>query len=353
MDLGLFLPSANNGWIISRNAPQYVPTFALNRDVACQAERLGFDFVLSMVKHRGYGGATHHWDYSLDSLTLMAGLAPLTSRIKLIGSVHPLTLHPAMAARMAMTIDQISQGRFGLNVVAGWNKYEFSQMGLWPGDQFYRDRYDYAGEWTHALKALWQSGRASFHGEYFHLDDCYCKTGPVQPNLPPIVCAGTSDRGLRFTVEEGDISFVGGSLDQIRTLAHKGKALAAALGKQIKTYTEFTLIMAETDEKAQALWQFYVDGADADALTQFLGAAGNDAHGTTAQNLLKDLFIVPPLVGSPETIARQLAVAAESVDGVLLTFPDFHQGLDLFGREVLPRLIDYGVRLPFEHIAAS
>jgi len=45
-----------------------------------------------------------------------------------------------MAARMAATIDDISNGRFGMNVVAGWNKYEYSQMGLWPGDEFYDER---------------------------------------------------------------------------------------------------------------------------------------------------------------------------------------------------------------------
>lgn len=56
MEFGVFLPIANNGWIISKASPQYMPTFELNRHVTMKAEEVGFDFALSMVKYRGYGG---------------------------------------------------------------------------------------------------------------------------------------------------------------------------------------------------------------------------------------------------------------------------------------------------------
>ena len=79
----------------------------------------------------------------MESLTLMAGLASVTERIDLYATVHPLLVHPAVAAKMLQTIDNISGGRAGVNIVTGWNKYEFSQMGMWPGDDYYAMRYDW------------------------------------------------------------------------------------------------------------------------------------------------------------------------------------------------------------------
>ena len=58
IDIGVFIPIGNNGWLISANAPQYKPSFALNKSVVQQAEHYGFDFALSMIKLRGFGVRT-------------------------------------------------------------------------------------------------------------------------------------------------------------------------------------------------------------------------------------------------------------------------------------------------------
>ena len=83
MEIGIFLPIAKGGFIISRNVPETWPTWELNRDVTLKCESLGFDFALSMVKFRGFGGELEYWDHALDSFTLTASLAPITSTIKL------------------------------------------------------------------------------------------------------------------------------------------------------------------------------------------------------------------------------------------------------------------------------
>ena len=76
MQVGVFVPINNNGWLISENAPQYKPSFDLNKEIAIRAEKHGLDFLLSMIKLRGFGGKTQFWDYGLESFTLMAGLVP-------------------------------------------------------------------------------------------------------------------------------------------------------------------------------------------------------------------------------------------------------------------------------------
>ena len=81
MDIGVFLPIGNNGWLISTTSPQYMPSFELNRTIIAKAEHFGFDFALSMIKLHGFGGPSQFWDHNLESFTLMSGLAAVTSRI--------------------------------------------------------------------------------------------------------------------------------------------------------------------------------------------------------------------------------------------------------------------------------
>ncbi len=105
MQLGVFIPIGNNGWLISTTSPQYLTSFDLNNEVVQKAERFGFDFALSMIKLHGFGGPSQFWDYDLESFTLMAGLAAVTSRIQLFATCAVLTMPPPIAARMAVTID--------------------------------------------------------------------------------------------------------------------------------------------------------------------------------------------------------------------------------------------------------
>src|SRR3954471_18222123 len=137
MEIGVFVPIGNNGWLISETSPQYMPSFELNKTITQAADRYGLDFALSMIKLRGFGGKTEFWEHNLESFTLMGGLAAVTTKIKLFATAASLVMPPAIVARMASTIDSISNGRFGLNLITGWQRPEYSQMGMWPGDQFF------------------------------------------------------------------------------------------------------------------------------------------------------------------------------------------------------------------------
>lgn len=68
MKIGVFVPIGNNGWLISTTAPQYMPTFELNKAIVQKAEHYHFDFALSMIKLRGFGGKTEFWDHNLESI---------------------------------------------------------------------------------------------------------------------------------------------------------------------------------------------------------------------------------------------------------------------------------------------
>ncbi len=349
VELGVFLPIGNNGWILSETSPQYRPTFDLNRTITQRAEHYGFGFVLSMVKFRGYGGATMHWDYCMDSMALMTGLAAVTSRIKLYASVSPITIHPAIVARMAATIDDISGGRFGINIVAGWNRSEYAQMDMWRGDDFYSYRYDYASEYVHILRSLWAQGHLTHRGRYFTLDDCECL--PTPPHGVTIVSAGQSPRGQEFVAEHADFHFSGGS-DPAQVAASNRRMLdrARERGRSVAAFNAAMVILGDTDADAQRKVELYTDGADLEAIRFMTGQYSLDTakDGSSAKVVAGHSGPRPspfygggkPFVGSAETVARQIdeLAAIEGTAGIMLTFDDFVEGVERFGSEVMPLL---------------
>ena len=347
MDIGVFIPIGNNGWLMSSTAPQYMPTFELNREIVQKAERYGLDFALSMIKLRGFGGETEFWDHNLESFTLMAGLAAATSRIKLYASVPVLVLPPAFVARMASTIDSISDGRFGINIVSGWAKAEYDQMGLWPGEAHFKHRYDYSTEYVTILRELWQTGRSDFKGSYFRMNDCRLSPRPRTP--VKIVCAGQSERGMRFAAECGDYNFfVGVGVNTPTAFARFSEQLLAATrqtGRDVGGYALFMVIADETDEAAMAKWRHYAAGIDVDAVTR-LASQANEDKGAAADSNAKTMsnperavnLNMGTLIGSYASVARMLDEAASvpGTKGIMLTFDDFVIGLERFGQCIQP-----------------
>jgi pyrimidine oxygenase len=347
MDVGVFIPIGNNGWLISTTSPQYKPSFELNREVVQKAERYGFDFALSMIKLRGFGGKSGFWDYNLESFTLMAGLGAVTSRIQLFATVGVLSIPPAITARMAVTCESIAPGRFGVNIVSGWQKAEYSQMGIWPGQEHFERRYEYCGEYVDVMKDLWTSGVSDRKGEFFQMDDCRCL--PMPSAHIPIISAGQSDRGMQFAAEYADYNFCSaGGLNKPANFAPivaKLTRQTAKLGRPVGALTLVMVIADETDEAAMAKWEHYKRGTDLEALAWRDGQAAADvkaqADSTVGRMITQDRALptnMATMVGSYATVARLLDEIGEvpGVQGVMLTFDDFVIGVEQFGQRIQP-----------------
>lgn len=348
MDIGVFIPIGNNGWLISKSSPQYLPSFDLNKAIVQKAEEHGLDFALSMIKLKGFGGETEFWDHNLESFTLMAGLAAVTERIKLYASTPILVLPPAIVARMATTIDSIAPGRFGINIVTGWAPGEYSQMGLWPGDEHFGNRYARAAEYVTVMKELWSEGVSNFKGEFYEMDDCVLSPRPADGHID-IVAAGQSPTGIRFAAEHAEYNFILGSgVNTPLALSDTTASLvdaAAETGRDVGALSLFMIIADETDEAARAKWQDYHDNADHAALAYMAGESASD---TTADDTSTARTIVLPegavnfnmgtLVGSYETVAKLLDEVAEvqGTKGIMLVFDDFLEGLENFGTRIQP-----------------
>ena len=346
MNVGIFIPIGNNGWLLSENAPQYKPSFELNKEITLKAERYGVDFALSMIKLRGFGGKTEFWDHNLESFTLMAGLAAVTSKIKLFATAASLVMPPAIVARMSSTIDSISNGRFGLNLVTGWQRPEYSQMGMWPGDQFFGTRYQYLSEYIQVLRDLWGTGQSDFKGEHFKMDDCRMSPQP-QADMK-VICAGQSDAGMEFSARYADYNFCfGKGVNTPKAFAPAADKLieaTAKTGRKVTTYVLMMVIADETDEAAMAKWEHYKAGVDLDALDWSRSQAGADkyaADNSTAGRIRRREPLPNSgsrLIGSYATVARLLDEMAEieGLAGVMLTFDDFVVGVEQFGQRIQP-----------------
>lgn len=358
MDIGIFIPIGNNGWLISKNAPQYKPSFQLNKDIVQKAEHYGFDFALSMIKLRGFGGETEFWDHNLESFTLMSALAAVTSKIKLFASTAILSLPPALVARMAVTVDSIAPGRFGVNIVTGWQKAEYEQMNIWPGDAYFGYRYDYAEEYVRVMRELWSKGVSDFKGKHFQMSDC--KLSPQPSGEVRIVAAGQSGRGMDFASQWADYNFAMGSgINTPTAFAPANERLLEAAtksGRDVGAYVLFMVIADETDEAAQAKWEHYREGADVGALA-WMADQGSKDKKADANSTAKSINLpegavnmnMGTLVGSYEKIAGMLDEVAQvpGTKGIMLTFDDFLVGVEAFGQKIQPLMTSR------KHVTAS
>lgn len=342
-DIGIFLPIANGGWILSKNKPELDGSYAYNRQCAILAEEAGFDFVMSMSKFRGYGGETDHWNSSLDPVVLMAALAEVTSKVKVWTTIHTILQNPAVVAKMLATLDQVSKGRSGLNVVTGSYKGEFSQMGAWPEGVDHDARYDLAKEWITAVKRLWAEDSVSMDGKYFTMDEC--ESWPKPEKRPFLVCAGSSKKGMRFTSEEMDAIFLsGGDPEELAEASRAAKEDAAELERYVRTYSMMTVVFGDTDEEAEAIAKNYTDGLDEGALHGMLKAYGFLDEEIGKENAFvkksRSGFMAAHVVGSTETVIEKLSEIFEvsKTDGLMMIFPDYMTGIPKFGKEVLPVL---------------
>jgi probable F420-dependent oxidoreductase len=168
--------------------PEYVA-------MARQAEDLGFDslWLGDHLLYRGPDGtATGPWE----AWTMLAALAAATSRITLGPLVACTAFHnPAILAKQAATLDEISGGRFVLGLGAGWNETEFRAFGI-PFDH----RISRFEEAFTIIRTLLRDGAIDFDGRFYQARDCELIPRGPTPGGPPLLIGSSGERMLRITM---------------------------------------------------------------------------------------------------------------------------------------------------------
>jgi pyrimidine oxygenase len=354
IDVGVFIPVGNHGWIHSTNSPAVEDgSFRRVLEVTKGAEALGFDFVLSPGIWRGRKGPSEHWMRSLESMTTSAALLQATSRIGVFGTIHMTVYQPAIIAKMMTTLDQIGPGRVGLNLVTGSSYLDLSHVGLWRDGLGHDERYDLADEWTHVVKRLWTEDIVSHKGKFFELDEA--TMGPKPSRLPALANAGASGRGFKFAVENCDIAFIAsGEEPKYIASGKQAKAVALEMNKpDLKVYGLLNVIPGATDDEAQARLEHFNSGVDLTCLEDI--ARGYDLNpnakdvSASSRRLAGDgkgsSVASGAMVGSHDSLAKRIArvVIESDLNGVILIVPDYVGDLDGMAKKTLRSMADYGV----------
>jgi dimethylsulfone monooxygenase len=356
--LGLFLPIQAGGWSASTLPRSTDWTFDYNLALVQKAEALGFDLVFALsqwLPKGGYGGVFN--GEALDSFMSLAAMTARTERIILVATSHVLygPWHPLHFAKFTATLDHISKGRWGINVVTGHRAIEHEMFG-WHRIEHDR-RYELAAEFLDAVQQLWaQPENFSFAPELssWRLDKAFVTPKP-RYGRPLLVNATGSDAGIDFAARYSDIVFITspagseieGALAALPAHTARVKATAAKHGRKIRTLINPMVICRETEAEARAYHDAIVAHGDEGSFHRF----DSDAHawrGNAEQRSQAASRAVGgniSIVGSPQQIADYIVRLHQAgVDGVQLSFFDFQPDLDFFGEHVLPLLREAGLR---------
>ncbi|MFC4276641.1 LLM class flavin-dependent oxidoreductase [Achromobacter aloeverae] len=358
--LGLFLPIQDGGWTPSTLPRTTTWTFDYNAALTRRAEALGFDLVFGLAQWAsagGYGGDIRYREISLDSFMATAALSACTERILLISTLHVLygPWHPVHLAKFGATLDHISKGRWGINVVTGYAEREPLMFGMKKIE--HDARYAMADVFVQRLKQLWSlPGNLTVDGPYWAMEDAFVSPKPVH-GRPVLVNAAGSPAGIEYAARHSDLIFItspaGNQIeDALASLpGHIAniRATAAAAGRSLRTMINPMVICRDTEREAIAYRDAIEAAADVVAMENFAehGRRGDSQAWRNQRRQHRAIGGNLHLVGSPEQIVDKLIkLKAAGIDGVQLTFYDFAPDLEYFGEKVLPLLHEAGLRIP-------
>jgi len=358
LKLGIFC--TNGAGAAMTTLPEaYAATWPLSIQTARMADEAGLEAIVPYARWKGYTGkADDPSGVVMDPMTWAAGIAQATSYSAVFATTHAPTVHPLLAAKQGATVDIISNGRFALNVVGGWNKLELEMFGAPLKD--HDKRYDQLQEWLEIVEQLWTDNEEfTRHGEFYTIVRGASTPKPVQKPRPPIMNAGGSSRGRRFACEFADICFtLIGALEfgQIAAQVNEIKEMARRdFGREVQVWTTTFVVQRESDEEAHAYHHSYSieheDTANVDAWMQ-LQQEHTQVLPSEVLAQMRHRFASGaggvPLVGTARTIVDRLSMLADcGIDGLLLTWVDYVDGINRFTRDVLPLMETAGLRAPF------
>lgn len=248
------------------------------RAMARAAEQVGFDSIW-MCDHLLYRDDGLPERGPWEAWTMLAALAAVTERVTLGPLVASVAFHaPAMLAKQAATVDEISGGRLVLGIGAGWNEPEFRAFGF-PYDA----RVDRFGEAFGIIRALLEGERVTFHGRYHEVEDVVLLPRPSR--RPPLMLGSTGERMLGIALPHVDAwnawpDLYGNTPEGFAVTSAKVTAAAERLGRDPREIERSACVFVVLDPAAERL----IPGADD----------------------------CPPLEGSPERIAEGLREMAEA-----------------------------------------
>ena len=354
LKIGLFGANCSSGRAVTLVPERWSGSWPDNLKLVRMADEAGLDFMLPIGRWKGYGGDTDYQGATLETITWATGLLASSKRITVFGTVHAPLFNPIMAAKEMVTADQIGEGRFGLNIVVGWNEGEFEMFGVQQRE--HEQRYEYAQEWIDVIKTIWSDKEDfDFDGQYLKLKKIRGKPKPYGGTQPVIMNAGASPVGQAFAIKNCDAFFLQASrtsLDETAQHVINAQTQAKEYGRELGVFTVGVVTCRPTRKEAEDYWHHaIVEHADWSAVDSILGLKNITAQNTPAEKFqqIRNGYAQGmgglPMVGDPDDVAQALAdLSKAGLTGIGISLVNYADELPFFCDEVLPRLERMGLR---------
>ena len=347
--LGLFGLNCSGGLTMTKAPEYWDASFENNLTAARLADDAGLEFLLPIGRWHGYGGETDTAGASFETLTWASGLLAGTQDISVFGTVHVSLLSPIFAAKQMVTAHHIGEGRFGLNIVSGWNVGEHEMHGVQIRD--HDERYDYSEEWLTIVKRIWsEDSPFDFKGKYFDLTGVQLKPGPWEADRPLLISAGNSPAGLAFAGRHADCLFT--SVRELDELAGKVAALQnQRTADHAGIYASGHLICRPTAKEAEEYYHYIVHEMGDWEAAEHTVAIRTKGGSTSGEKLakMKEVIISGTgthcVRGSYDEVAKQFQHLSDcGLDGMAIGLVNYIDDFPALRDEVLPRLKRLGLR---------
>jgi alkanesulfonate monooxygenase SsuD/methylene tetrahydromethanopterin reductase-like flavin-dependent oxidoreductase (luciferase family) len=354
LQIGLFGANCSSGRAVTKVPERWSGSWPDNLKLARMADEAGIDFLLPIGRWKGYGGETDYQGATLETITWACGLLASTRRITVFGTVHAPLFHPIIAAKEMVTADHIGEGRFGLNIVVGWNEGEFQMFGVTQRE--HEQRYEYAQEWLDVIKMIWAKEEDfDFNGKFLQLKGVRSKPKPYGGTRPIIMNAGASPTGQAFAIRNCDAFFLQASRTSLEETARKvaaAKDEARRLGRDLGVYAVGVITCRPTRKQAEEYFHYsIVEHADWSAVDSILALKNITPETVPMDQLLLQRREYAQgmgglaIVGDPDHVAQQLAdLSRAGLTGIAVSLVNYLDELPYFCDEVLPRLERAGLR---------
>jgi len=356
LKLGTFQTNLDSGCVMSDLEGRLDITWPNTVALARLAEDMEFEALVPVARWRGYGGLTNPQGPGFEAYTWAAGIAASTKTPGVFSTSHVTINHPVISAKQSAVIDHISDGRFTLNVVTGWNQPEIEMFG--QPMLSHEERYACVEEWLSIIKRLWSEDESFDHeGRFYKIVKGYLEPKPLQYPHPAIMNAGASERGRHFAVKHCDLVFTvirTGGLDECRAHVQAYHRLAREYGREVRVWTLANIVQGETEHEARDFYDYYVhqkgDWAAAKNMVDTFSLDINERSVPPERiKPLQEAFIQGwgglPVVGTKEQVVDTLSnLSRAGLDGVLVAFPRYQQGLSEFRDRTYPLLKQAGLR---------
>ena len=357
LKLGTFQTNLDSGCVMSDLEGRLDISWPSTIALAKLADEMEFEALVPVARWHGWGGNTNPQGPGFEAYTWAAGIGASTTKTGVFATSHITINHPVIAAKQSAVIDHITGGRYALNVVTGWNQPEIEMFG--QPMLSHEERYACADEWLSIVKRLWTEDAMFDHdGRFFKIAKGYLEPKPIQAPYPAIMCAGASELGRHFAVKNCDLVFTvirTGGLEECRAHVQAYHTLAREqYGRAIKVWTLVNIVQGETEKEARDFYNYYVkekgDWAAAKNMVDTFSLEINKRNVPPERiKPLQEAFIQGwgglPIVGTKEQVVDSLRMLSQAgLDGVLVAFPRYEEGMKQFRDVTYPLVKQAGLR---------